>query len=237
MSLICCWSGWCMISFSSDGYQWEALALLLIGISVNQLCSMPKGAKTFGLPVTAIAYTYTLIFVSFLWTVYSVLVFVLLQMTEQLLDPRFMHIYIHDFMREIVGYCPIVCLCLQWVRLEKQVRHKHLSAGNFSWRLGFLLFCRAMRHALTQFPFSCHFSPYVTPTLWNNFQNVFLYGYGAIFNLLGILGTVILEGKHMTWKLTFLGNLLGYYTLCLSYSKLLCNMPSVLISIWVWLRR
>jgi hypothetical protein len=40
-----------MISFSSDGYQWEALALLLIGISVNQLCLMPKGAKTFGRPV------------------------------------------------------------------------------------------------------------------------------------------------------------------------------------------
>jgi len=44
--------------------QWEALALLLIGISVNQLRSIPEGTNAFGLPVTAIAYAYTLIFVS-----------------------------------------------------------------------------------------------------------------------------------------------------------------------------
>ena len=44
--------------------QWEALALLLIGISVNQLRSIPAGTNAFGLPVTAVAYAYTLIFVS-----------------------------------------------------------------------------------------------------------------------------------------------------------------------------
>ena len=44
--------------------QWEALALLLIGISVNQLRSLPEGTTALGLPVTMGAYIYTLIFVS-----------------------------------------------------------------------------------------------------------------------------------------------------------------------------
>lgn len=44
--------------------QWEALALLLIGISVNQLRSLPEGTSSFGLTVTMGAYVYTLIFVS-----------------------------------------------------------------------------------------------------------------------------------------------------------------------------
>ncbi|GLT92806.1 hypothetical protein SLE2022_106220 [Rubroshorea leprosula] len=44
--------------------QWEALALLLIGISVNQLRSLPEGATSLGLPITTIAYIYTLVFVT-----------------------------------------------------------------------------------------------------------------------------------------------------------------------------
>ncbi|XVE76655.1 hypothetical protein DITRI_Ditri12bG0191300 [Diplodiscus trichospermus] len=44
--------------------QWEALALLLIGISVNQLRSLPEGTTALGLPVTTGAYIYTLIFVT-----------------------------------------------------------------------------------------------------------------------------------------------------------------------------
>ncbi|GMN25069.1 hypothetical protein TIFTF001_000799 [Ficus carica] len=44
--------------------QWEALALLLIGISVNQLRSMPEGSTALGLPLTTGAYLYTLIFVT-----------------------------------------------------------------------------------------------------------------------------------------------------------------------------
>ncbi|KAK9664871.1 hypothetical protein RND81_14G074000 [Saponaria officinalis] len=44
--------------------QWEALALLLIGISVNQLRSMPEGGAAMGLPVATAAYIYTLIFVT-----------------------------------------------------------------------------------------------------------------------------------------------------------------------------
>lgn len=46
------------------GKQWEALALLLIGISVNQLRSLPEGTTALGLPVATGAYLYTLIFVS-----------------------------------------------------------------------------------------------------------------------------------------------------------------------------
>ncbi|KAL8479647.1 hypothetical protein ACS0TY_026525 [Phlomoides rotata] len=44
--------------------QWEALALLLIGISINQLKSFPEGTAALGLPVTTVAYVYTLIFVT-----------------------------------------------------------------------------------------------------------------------------------------------------------------------------
>ncbi|KAB2600340.1 CMP-sialic acid transporter 2 [Pyrus ussuriensis x Pyrus communis] len=44
--------------------QWEALALLLIGISVNQLRSLPEGSTALGLPVSTGAYIYTLIFVT-----------------------------------------------------------------------------------------------------------------------------------------------------------------------------
>ncbi|XP_057524258.1 CMP-sialic acid transporter 5-like [Amaranthus tricolor] len=44
--------------------QWEALALLLIGISVNQMRSVPTGDSAMGLTVAAGAYIYTLIFVT-----------------------------------------------------------------------------------------------------------------------------------------------------------------------------
>ncbi|AQK98947.1 CMP-sialic acid transporter 3 [Zea mays] len=44
--------------------KWEALALLLIGISVNQLKSLPEGSSVLGLPVAAGAYLYTLFFVT-----------------------------------------------------------------------------------------------------------------------------------------------------------------------------
>ncbi|XP_057471395.1 CMP-sialic acid transporter 2-like isoform X1 [Actinidia eriantha] len=44
--------------------QWEALALLLIGISINQLRSLPDGTTALGLPVATGAYMYTLIFVT-----------------------------------------------------------------------------------------------------------------------------------------------------------------------------
>ncbi|XVF08377.1 hypothetical protein REPUB_Repub06bG0221400 [Reevesia pubescens] len=44
--------------------QWEALALLLIGISVNQLRSLPEGTTALGLHVATGAYIYTMIFVT-----------------------------------------------------------------------------------------------------------------------------------------------------------------------------
>ncbi|GMH19779.1 hypothetical protein Nepgr_021620 [Nepenthes gracilis] len=44
--------------------QWEALALLLIGISVNQMRSLPEGTTALGFPVATGAYIYTLIFVT-----------------------------------------------------------------------------------------------------------------------------------------------------------------------------
>ncbi|CAM6104617.1 unnamed protein product [Calypogeia fissa] len=44
--------------------QWEALGLLLIGISVNQLHTTATGTTSIAVPVAAIAYVYTLIFVT-----------------------------------------------------------------------------------------------------------------------------------------------------------------------------
>lgn len=44
--------------------QWEALALLLIGITVNQLRSLPEGTTGLGLPVATGAYLCTLLFVT-----------------------------------------------------------------------------------------------------------------------------------------------------------------------------
>ncbi|KAJ3678143.1 hypothetical protein LUZ60_001946 [Juncus effusus] len=44
--------------------QWEALTLLLIGITVNQLKSLPEGSTALGLPVATGAYIYTSIFVT-----------------------------------------------------------------------------------------------------------------------------------------------------------------------------
>ncbi|KAK1295107.1 CMP-sialic acid transporter 2 [Acorus calamus] len=92
--------------------QWEALALLLIGISVNQLKSLPAGASTMGLSVTTGAYIYTLIFVT----------------------------------------VPSMASVFNEYALK------------------------------SQFETSIYL------------QNLFLYGYGAIFNFLGIVGTAIYKG-------------------------------------------
>ncbi|AQK53442.1 CMP-sialic acid transporter 3 [Zea mays] len=100
--------------FFFEYLQWEALALLLIGISINQLRTVPVGNTAFGLPVTAIAYIYTLIFVT----------------------------------------VPSVASVYNEYALKSQ---------------------------------------YDTSIY---LQNLFLYGYGAIFNLLGILGTVLFQGPE-----------------------------------------
>ncbi|KAK6231121.1 hypothetical protein SCA6_001194 [Theobroma cacao] len=92
--------------------QWEALALLLIGISVNQLRSLPEGTTALGLPVSTGAYIYTLIFVTV---------------------PSLASVY--------------------------------------------------NEYALK--------SQYETSIY---LQNLFLYGYGAIFNFLAILGTAVIKG-------------------------------------------
>uniref|UniRef100_A0A0D9W6K0 CMP-sialic acid transporter n=1 Tax=Leersia perrieri TaxID=77586 RepID=A0A0D9W6K0_9ORYZ len=91
--------------------QWEALALLLIGISVNQLSAIPDGTKSVGLAVTTIAYIYTFIFVTV---------------------PSLASVYNEYALK-------------------------------------------------SQFDTSIYL------------QNLFLYGYGAIFNFLGILGTVVFQ--------------------------------------------
>ncbi|XP_047954748.1 CMP-sialic acid transporter 4-like isoform X2 [Salvia hispanica] len=92
--------------------QWEALALLLIGISINQLKSLPENTADLALPVTTTAYVYTLIFVT----------------------------------------VPSMASVFNEYALKSQ---------------------------------------YDTSIY---LQNLFLYGYGAIFNFLGILGSVVIKG-------------------------------------------
>lgn len=92
--------------------QWEALALLLIGICVNQLRSLPEGTTLLGLPVATGAYMYTLIFVTI---------------------PSLASVYNEYALK-------------------------------------------------SQFDTSIYL------------QNLFLYGYGAIFNLIAIVGTAIIKG-------------------------------------------
>ncbi|XP_076885508.1 CMP-sialic acid transporter 3-like [Bidens hawaiensis] len=94
--------------------QWEALALLLIGISINQMRSLPEGSTAMGLPVAMGAYIYTVIFVT----------------------------------------VPSMASVFNEYALKSQ---------------------------------------YDTSIYM---QNLFLYGYGAIFNFLGILGTVISKGPE-----------------------------------------
>ncbi|THU68865.1 hypothetical protein C4D60_Mb08t08370 [Musa balbisiana] len=92
--------------------KWEALALLLIGISVNQLRSLPEGTMVLGLPVATGAYMYTLIFVTV---------------------PSLASVYNEYALK-------------------------------------------------SQFETSIYL------------QNLFLYGYGAIFNFIAIIGTAVLKG-------------------------------------------
>ncbi|GJM85471.1 hypothetical protein PR202_ga01921 [Eleusine coracana subsp. coracana] len=107
--------------------QWEALALLLIGISINQLKTVPAGNTAFGLPVTAIAYIYTLIFVTV---------------------PSMASVYNEYALK-------------------------------------------------SQYDTSIYL------------QNLFLYGYGAIFNFLGILGTALFqEGGTILYDIVMLYKLL-----------------------------
>lgn len=94
--------------------QWEALALLLIGISINQMRSLPEGSSSVGLPIAMGAYVYTFIFVT----------------------------------------VPSMASVFNEYALKSQ---------------------------------------YDTSIYM---QNLFLYGYGAIFNFLGILGTVIIKGPE-----------------------------------------
>jgi len=92
--------------------QWEALVLLLIGISVNQLRSAPESTTGLGLPLASVAYFYTSIFITF---------------------PSMASVFNEYAMKS---------------QFQTSIYH----------------------------------------------QNLFLYGYGAFFNFLGIIGTIIFKG-------------------------------------------
>ncbi|KAA3476130.1 CMP-sialic acid transporter 3-like [Gossypium australe] len=117
--------------------QWEALALLLIGISVNQLRSLPEGSTSLGLHVTTGAYIYTLIFVTV---------------------PSLASVY--------------------------------------------------NEYALK--------SQYETSIY---LQNLFLYGYGAIFNFLAILGTTVVKGMVLVALISYKDIPKPPYTILKKYSS------------------
>ncbi|KAK1400533.1 hypothetical protein POM88_000138 [Heracleum sosnowskyi] len=94
--------------------QWEALALLLIGISINQMRSLPQGGSALGVPIELGAYIYTCIF----------------EFNVQVTVPSLASVYNEYALK-------------------------------------------------SQYDTSIYL------------QNLFLYGYGAIFNFLGILGTFL----------------------------------------------
>ncbi|CAD5195887.1 unnamed protein product [Musa acuminata subsp. malaccensis] len=126
--------------------QWEALALLLIGISINQLRSLPEGSTALGLPITMIAYVYTLVFVTV---------------------PSMASVYNEYALK-------------------------------------------------SQFETSIYL------------QNLFLYGYGAIFNFLGIVGTAIFKDNNyslISYSQTLTGP--GSFNILEGHSKatmfLICN--------------
>ncbi|XP_073268062.1 CMP-sialic acid transporter 4-like isoform X1 [Populus alba] len=107
--------------------QWEALALLLIGISLNQLQSLPAGSTAMGFSVATGAYLYTLIFVTV---------------------PSFASVY-----------------------------NEYALKSQFETSIYLQVVSSAIEYDAYCF-----------------FQNLFLYGYGAIFNFLAILVTALFKG-------------------------------------------
>ncbi|CAK7325977.1 unnamed protein product [Dovyalis caffra] len=130
--------------------QWEALALLLIGISLNQLQTLPAGSTAMGLPVATGAYLYTLIFVSV---------------------PSFASVFNEYALKSQFE----TSIYLQFsITLSP---HGLLPSSQANLRGNSGVLCRA----------SWLIPPPDAP-------NLFLYGYGAIFNFLAILVTAIFEG-------------------------------------------
>ncbi|KAB5544435.1 hypothetical protein DKX38_012547 [Salix brachista] len=137
--------------------QWEALALLLIGICVNQLRTLPEGSSAM-VPVATGAYLYTLIFVSV---------------------PSFASVYNEYALKS---------------QFETSI---YLQV--FSSAISYDAYCfLAMLYFDLKLQFSVQLSPHgLLPLSQANLRNLFLYGYGAIFNFLAILVTAIFKGMHM----------------------------------------
>ncbi|XP_015572196.1 CMP-sialic acid transporter 4 isoform X1 [Ricinus communis] len=129
--------------------QWEALALLLIGISVNQLRSLPGGTTAMGLPVATGAYLYTLIFA--------------LLLNLLIAD-------CWDTHKSILADCAGKCNMKKQLLDLMQATVPSLASVYNEYALK------------SQFDTSIYL------------QNLFLYGYGAIFNFLAILVTAIFKG-------------------------------------------
>lgn len=246
--------------------QWEALALLLIGISVNQLRSLPEGASNLGVSVTMGAYVYTLIFVSESCFMARMLaptyiqassspwflnIFKQLESLLQVTVPSLASVYneyalksqydTSIYLQVILPLCCVKlnledklrCLnryvfcftCFLFRKVRIAVHHICSRESTLSWIISVCLelgiidvgywvtiplshsfsFCDVEVISIEVYinisPLNVHYFCLITETRLLNggfsieFQNLFLYGYGAIFNFMGILGTVVMKGK------------------------------------------
>ncbi|KAF8393923.1 hypothetical protein HHK36_020125 [Tetracentron sinense] len=133
--------------------MWEALALVLIGISVNQMRSLPEGTSALGLPIATGAYVYTLIF----WEALALLL---------------IGISVNQ-MRSLPEGTSVLGL--------------PIATGAYVFTLIFVT-VPSLASVFNEDALKSQFEASIY------LQNLFLYGYGAIFNFLAILGTVVIKG-------------------------------------------
>ncbi|KAK4855648.1 hypothetical protein QYF36_009352 [Acer negundo] len=155
--------------------QWEALALLLIGISVNQMRSLPEGTTAMGLPVATGAYIYTMIFVTVpsLASVYNE--YALKSQYDTSIYLQVASGFLLTCPRTVPGFLYLFLGIDQGSTFFSRLLHQVVIFCSLA--PGVLLVGFLMSIALMMYH-----------------QNLFLYGYGAIFNFLGILGTAIYKG-------------------------------------------
>ncbi|TQE11706.1 hypothetical protein C1H46_002742 [Malus baccata] len=194
--------------------QWEALALLLIGISVNQLRSLPEGTIALGLPVSTGAYIYTLIFVTVpsLASVYNEYALksqydtsIYLQDVEEWFSKGSTWLFASVLVISVTTYPIWPNLASTWILITRVVIlflvelsvclvHEVEMLPEFLWIFGCI---RKIRQFAAIFLYSTDVEAYYIPTTYPRDvgnKNLFLYGYGAIFNFLGILVMAIIKG-------------------------------------------
>ncbi|KAF8393909.1 hypothetical protein HHK36_020109 [Tetracentron sinense] len=189
--------------------QWEALALLLIGISVNQMRSLPEGTSALGLPIATGAYMYTLIFdlnvqvtVPSLASVFNEYALKSQFETSIYLQVLVIAVLLKIIMRRRFSIIQWEALALLLIGISvNQMRSLPegtsalglpIATGAYMYTLIFDLNVQVTVPSLASV-----FNEYALKSQFETsiyLQNFFLYGYGAIFNFLAILGTAVIKG-------------------------------------------